>query len=369
MRGALLRWYRRVRRDLPWRRTRDPYAVWVSEVMLQQTRVAAVVPYYERFVRRFPDVRALSRAPEDEVLALWSGLGYYRRARGLLEGARIVVERHGGRVPDAPDALLAIPGIGRYTAGAIASVAFGREEPILDGNVRRVLSRLFAVGIPSRSRADRLLWEIAGSLVRGPDPGDLNQALMELGALVCTPRSPSCTACPLTRGCKAREQGEPESYPPASPRPRTVEVRVAVALLESGGRFLLERPGAESPLRGAWDLPAFEIAVSGDAGRAAELGMRRRHGIVVRARAVAGRATHAIVHRRLRLEIVPCRLAGARAVAGTTLRWLPAGELDASPVSGATRKALALVSAAPPAAPAPRAGRRAPGRIDTASRP
>ena len=198
LRSTLLRWYRKNRRDLPWRRTADPYAVWVSEIMLQQTRVETVLPYYARFLERFPDASRLADATEDDVLASWSGLGYYRRARALHQGARVVMERHDGKLPRDPADLRRLPGVGRYTAGAIASVAFGLPEPILDGNVRRVLARIFAVdGVRLGPAAEeRELWGLAASLVQGSAPGDLNQALMELGALICTPRAPACPACP-----------------------------------------------------------------------------------------------------------------------------------------------------------------------------
>jgi A/G-specific adenine glycosylase len=346
VRQALLRWYRRNRRDLPWRRTRDPYAVWVSEVMLQQTRVAVVVPYFEKFLRRFPGVRALARASDDEVLALWSGLGYYRRARALLAGARMVVERHRGRIPDDPEALRRLPGIGRYTAGAIASVAFDREEAVLDGNVRRVLSRLFAVSLTPPARQERWLWETAASLVQGRDPGDLNQALMELGATVCRPRAPACGACPLARRCKARAEGRPEAFPQRRPRHATVAVRVAVAVVLRRGRVLLERPAPRSPLRGAWDLPAIEIPDHAGARAAIEDMLRMRHGIEIESWGRVARARHAILDRRLRLDILSCRPAAERKP-GQDARWHPLRRLDEVPISGATRKALALVTGAP----------------------
>jgi A/G-specific adenine glycosylase len=266
LRAPLLRWYAKHRRDLPWRKTRDPYAIWVSEAMLQQTTVAAVIPYWERFLKRFPDVGTLARAKEEDVLAAWTGLGYYRRARALREGAIAVLERHAGTVPGDREALLALPGIGPYTAGAIASVAFGRAEPVVDGNVKRVFARLFALRASGAS-AERRYWEIAGRLVEGPAPGDLNQALMELGATICTPRSPDCPRCPLSRACRARASGRPEAFPRAPRRPEVREIDVAVAWIERAGRVLVERAHPGSPLRGAWDLPAT-IVEQGDSGAA-----------------------------------------------------------------------------------------------------
>jgi A/G-specific adenine glycosylase len=336
LRALLLRWYRRSRRDLPWRRTRDPYAIWVSEVMLQQTQVATVLPYYRRFMKRFPDPTSLARAPEERVLAVWSGLGYYRRARALHAAARQVVERHGGRLPADPGALLQLPGVGRYTAGAIASIAFDLREPVLDGNVRRVLSRVLA-----DPGDDRRLWAVAAELADGPRPGDLNQALMELGALVCTPRAPDCAACPLARRCRARAGGRPEGYPRRKAAVRgTEKVRVAVAAVRRGSCVLIERPAADSPLRGAWDLPACEIDGDGDAACTIRAALRRRYGLEIRTAEPAGPVSHGIMQRRLLLEVVPCRLRRGRVAGRGELSWVGVSALDEAAVSGATRKAV-----------------------------
>jgi A/G-specific adenine glycosylase len=338
LRTALLRWYRKNGRELSWRSTRDPYAIWVSEIMLQQTRVATVGPYYRRFLERFPDVRALAEAPEETVLGVWSGLGYYRRARSLLAAARSVVERHGGRLPDDVAGLRSLPGIGRYTAGAIASIAFGKEEPVLDGNVRRVLCRLTA----DPGDNDKTLWAIAGHLVRGPAPGDLNQALMELGATVCTPRAPGCDACPLRAGCRALREGDVERFPRGRAAPATETVRVAVAVIVRGERVLLERPGNSSPFRGTWDLPGFEIGPAVDPRRAIGCEARRRHALHLRVNDSLGRASHSILHRRLRLESFECRLSRGRPSENPDLRWVHSGEIADVATSGATRKILRL---------------------------
>ncbi len=346
LRAPLLRWYRAHRRDLPWRRTRDPYAIWVSEVMLQQTRVAVVIPYYERFLDRFPDVETLAAADDEDVLAAWSGLGYYKRARALAACAREVVTRHGGRMPDDVETLRTLPGIGRYTAGAIASVAFAREAPVLDGNVRRVLSRLLA----SRSPDDRTLWELAGALVKGKAPGDLNQALMELGATLCVPRSPDCARCPLAARCGARARGNPERFPAARIRREPVDVRVAIAVVARGEQIVLERPGASSPLRGTWDLPAFELPALADAKGWIERELERRHGLRIRATSDRGRLRHSILHRRLRIEVYDCRLARGVVRGRADLRCVSPDAAEALAISGATRKALALMSGSAPRA-------------------
>ncbi len=336
VRGPLLRWYRRNRRDLPWRRTHDPYAVWVSEIMLQQTQVSAVLPYYRRFMQRFPDVHELAKAREETVLSVWSGLGYYRRARAMHRAAREVVDRHGGRVPADPGTLRSLPGIGRYTAGAVASIAYGREEPVVDGNVRRVLSRL----VGSAGNDETELWDVATELVRGSAPGDLNQAIMELGALVCTPRSPECGECPMRSRCVAYSAGTPEAFPARIKARPTERVRVAVAVVRRNGRVLLERPSLSSPLRGEWDLPALELAPKADPRAAVVAGLGERHGIEVAVGARLREASHGILHRRLRLEAFDCRMLRGRTAKRRDLRWSRPADLSEIPVSGATRKLL-----------------------------
>jgi A/G-specific adenine glycosylase len=332
----LLRWYRRHRRDLPWRATRDPYAIWISEVMLQQTQVATVLPYYRRFLERFPSVHALAEASEEAVLSVWSGLGYYRRARALRAAAREIVDRYEGRLPDDATELRSLPGIGRYTAGAIASMAYGREEPVLDGNVKRVLCRIR--GIAGRNDAE--LWEIALTLVRGDGPGDLNQGLMELGALVCTPRAPRCAHCPVRSGCRATVCGNPEAYPTPRPTRRPEQVRVAVALTRRGGRILLERPSRGSPLRGSWDLLAVEVGSAGDPRARMVTALGRRHGLTLEAGRKTATASHGILHRRLELELFECRLVRGRPSEREDLRWVRPAELPEAAVSGATLKLL-----------------------------
>ena len=344
LRAPILRWYRRAKRDLPWRRTADPYAIWVSEAMLQQTTVAAVIPYWERFLERFPDAATLAASREEEVLALWSGLGYYRRARALRQGALAVMERHGGRVPDEAEALMALPGIGRYTAGAIASVAFGRETPVVDGNVKRVFSRLFAIRGGHGAATERAYWSIAGSLVRGDEPGDWNQALMELGATVCTPRAPRCAACPVATRCRARASGRIAAFPARTrPRPTRV-VPVAVIWIERRGRVLLQRRAPSGPLRGAWDLPAAVVAEGCEPGRAIAQALSERHGLNVRACRVLLRAKHAILRTRLAIDVVEAAPA-ASVPRCAALRWVDIDRLGEAAISGATAKIARAVGA------------------------
>ena len=340
LRRSLQRWYRASHRDLPWRRTTDPFAIWVSETMLQQTQVATVQPFYDRFLERFPDVRTLAAADEEAVLAAWSGLGYYRRARNLHAGARDVVARFDGRLPDDPDELRTLPGVGRYTAGAIASLAFGVRAPIVDGNVKRVLSRLRRW----RNRddfgpADRRLWELAGSFADGPRPAETNQGLMELGALVCTARAPSCDVCPWHGACEARRSGDPERYPAAAPRRATERVDVAVLVARRGAALLLSARADSTPLRGDWDLPSVECGGHRpDPVRSLEHWACTRGLTLVEPR-LGGRVAHGILHRRLELRTVHARLRG-RVSAHRDLRWTPTPALARRAVSGATWKVL-----------------------------
>jgi A/G-specific adenine glycosylase len=251
-RRALLEHYDRTRRDLPWRGETDPYRIWVSEVMLQQTRVDTVTGYYRRWLERFPDVESLARAPLDEVLLAWQGLGYYRRARSLHAGAAVVRERHGGAVPGSYQALRALPGVGAYTAGAVASIAFGLAVPAVDGNVRRVLARLHDRAAPSPG----WLGETAAALVDPSRPGDWNQALMDLGATSCAPRRPACTACPVARWCAARAAGTQEERPAPTPRRSVPRATFATAVVVDGaGRALLQRRPDDGLLGGLWSFP------------------------------------------------------------------------------------------------------------------
>ena len=304
LRKKLLVFYDRNRRELPWRASRDPYAVWVSEVMLQQTRVETVLRYYTAWMRRFPDIEALARADEADVLHAWQGLGYYSRARRLQAAARAVVERHGGQLPRDPALLRALPGVGAYSAGAIASIAFGLAEPIVDGNVVRVLTRLFGLeGDPTRGALKRRLWELARELVPRARPGDFNQALMELGATLCTPRSPACAVCPLSDGCAAREQGLTERLPELPERAAPTEVRASAAVVRERGRVLVVRePRDAARWAGLWTFPHVERAARESGARAAERAALEQAALKVRVGARVGVIPHTITRFRIALE-------------------------------------------------------------------
>jgi A/G-specific adenine glycosylase len=301
LRGALIAWYDRAARDLPWRRTRDPYAIWVSEIMLQQTRVDTVLKYYDRFLERFPTPAALAGASEDAVLAAWSGLGYYRRARHLQSGVREVVERYGGEVPRSADARRELPGIGRYTAGAIGSIAFDLQEPIVDGNVARVLSRVLAIDA-APAQAQPALWAAAGRLVQGERPSALNQSLMELGATVCSKVRPGCGHCPIATSCRAHAEGRAEQLPVAvkkrAPRRVRLVALVATRIRKRRAELWLTR-GERSLFAGLWNLPMAE-----GRGRGAAQELLERSGLAgALATRPSGALTHVLTHRRLELQL------------------------------------------------------------------
>lgn len=342
LREGLLAWYDEHHRDLPWRRSRDPYAIWVSEVMAQQTRIDTVIPYYQRFLARFPTVGALAAAEEDEVLGQWSGLGYYRRARLLHAGAQAVVREHGGEIPAEAAARRALPGVGRYTAGAIGSIAFGREEAVVDGNVARVLARIFRVDTPlGESRTDKRLWAIADELVRGPRPGDFNQAMMELGATVCTPRSAACLVCPLAETCAARAEGREHELPVPKKKkpPRAVSLVAVVA--RRGGSTWLERSG-ERLFGGLWMVPTAEVEEGASDATLAQTAreLLRARGIRARLSSSRGDVRHVLSHRKLTVRVLSATHASG--VETETLRCLNAAARAEVGVARLTEKILAV---------------------------
>ena len=329
----LLDWYARHARDLPWRRTRDPYRIWVSEIMLQQTRVEAVIPFYERFLARFPTVEALAAAPEAHVLDAWAGLGYYRRARMLQAAARQIVERHGGHFPATYEDVRALPGIGDYTAGAVASIAFDLSCAAADGNVLRVLARfLDEEGDIAAPRIRRKLTEEAQRWMDATAPGErggLTQALMELGATICTPKGPRCLLCPLRPECKAFKLGAQMERPVKRAKPKLERWELTVALVERGGRLLMrQRPADAGVMPGFWEAPYAEgIRLGSDclAVLGIELGER------------VGRFRHGIMFRSYTGSAHRGRVTGRKP---EEWRWVSAEERARLPVSTITKKAL-----------------------------
>jgi A/G-specific adenine glycosylase len=349
LRRLLLAWYRDNRRDLPWRLTRDPYAIWISESMLQQTRVETVIPYYRRFLERFPDVDSLAGADLEDVLGLWAGLGYYSRARNLHRAAQSVVAEHGGALPSDPTALRALPGVGRYTAGAVASIAFDRPEPVVDGNIVRVLTRLFGiedeVGAPP---VVRRLWELAAEFADGPQPGAVNQALMELGATLCARRAARCAACPLAQRCQARLRGDPEAFPVKRKKPQQRAVEAVAGWVVRRGRALAVQRPAPGLLGGLWELPGGELR-AGEASVAAMVRtLRERLGLDIDGAAWLGSVEHGFTHLKLKLHVLRCAVPTGRVRLRefAAFRWLAPRAFDALPHGSATRKALSLLRGA-----------------------
>jgi A/G-specific adenine glycosylase len=344
----LLGWFREHRRDLPWRRSRDPYRIWVAEVMLQQTRIAAVLPYYHRFLKNFPSVERLARAPLPEVLRQWSGLGYYSRARNLHGAAKRIVAAHGAKFPRSLEAALALPGIGTYTAAAVLSIAYDAPLAVLDGNVARVLARLGAIRGDLRApRRWRRLAETAQRLLAERAPGDWNQALMELGETVCTPQAPCCAECPVARWCLAYARGITEKVPAPRRKRPAVHVRIAAAILrDSRGRTLLVRdPGAHDGglFSRMWQFPAVEVAQDAKAELAEHLRSTLRINSV--ALEPLPSARHGVTFRNITLLPFLARI--ARLPKRPRTRILPLTRLRDLPVSSATRKIAAAAASVP----------------------
>jgi A/G-specific adenine glycosylase len=328
LRGALLSFYRVRGRNLPWRRTADPYAIWVSEVMLQQTQVRTVLPRFAQFLRRFPDVYALANAGERAVCEAWAGLGYYRRGRNLHKAAVVIAQRFGGQIPRNEAALKGLPGIGEYTAAAIASIAFGARAAALDGNVVRVLTRVFA--LPGRADEPRLLRAVrekAQLLVNCGQPGEINQALMDLGATLCRPEVPACAGCPLYRHCRARREGAPASYPGKKARPARERLRIAFAFIERGRALLLEPRPLDGLWAGLWELPS----ASGAHARR-DLGLRLGHELGP----LLARVSHQLTHRQVVASVYR-----ATAEKKPGQKWWR--DPLAAPISSLARKAIVAV--------------------------
>jgi A/G-specific adenine glycosylase len=359
LRRRLLAWWDAGHRDLPWRFPQhgaDPYRVWLAEVMLQQTRVQAVVPYYLRFLARWPTLEALAAAADAEVLAAWSGLGYYARCRNLLSAAREALRRHGG-LPADPEALRALPGFGPYTTGAVASIAFARPEPAVDGNVLRVLARIFRV--PGRSQSPKVNKGVAAraaELVDPGRPGDWNQALMELGATVCAPRRPRCARCPLASLCQAHAAGREEGYPRRRRRrPGQPVVRMALARVERAGRLLLACAPEGGLLPGLWGLPCVVVPEGEGHGAALAAGLRSGAGLRLEVGEEVGALVRVLTHRRLEMRVLACRLVGRNAPESGRMRFTTAEEASRLPASTAMRRAIEVSGGWPSGPRTPRA--------------
>ena len=367
LRRNLISWYERHARDLPWRRTRDPYQIWISEIMLQQTTVAAVIPYFERFMARFPKVEALAQAEESDVLRLWEGLGYYSRARNIHKAAHLIAGEFGGEFPQSVEELQQLPGIGRYTAGAIASFAFDRRAPIVEANTLRLYSRLLGYrGDPRFTAGQQTLWQFAEDVLPQKSPGVFNQALMEVGATVCTPVSPDCRNCPVRTCCRAFAEGIQHQVPAPKARPQTTHVVEATVAIRRGKRFLLRQRGPEERWAGLWDFPRFPLengvgeavvaefsgssglrqpGLFGNARRDLEGQLEAATGIRAEIRSKAAEIRHGVTRFRIHLLCFLADHCGGRADSTRGQRWFSPAKFPDLPLSMTGRKFANLLSA------------------------
>jgi A/G-specific adenine glycosylase len=336
----LLRWFKKNGRDLPWRKTKDPYAIWVSEIMLQQTQVDTVIPYYQKFLKSFPTVHHLAKANLSKILKVWEGLGYYSRARNLHRASKIIVNHFQGKIPNNLRDLLSLPGIGRSTAGAILSFAYNKEAPILDGNVKRVLSRLFAIS-GSKAKTERLLWGISEFLIPKGRSNPFNQALMDLGSMPCTPKDPQCPHCPLQNFCKGKASGDPERYPTKGSKKRIPHINAISAVIKRDGKVLLNRRPPKGLLGGLWEFPNWTI----EEKRRLRLRLRLRNhikkemGMNVKIKESIGTFHQTYSHFKLTLQTYHCQAINRNEKG----RWIPIKNLHLFPMSRIHRRIAEMI--------------------------
>ncbi len=336
-RRSLLRWYQRRSRALPWRKSRNPYTVWVSEIMLQQTQIETVIPYYQRFIREFPTARRLANGPLERVLELWSGLGYYRRARNLHRAAQELVEKHGGQFPREMKQALSLPGVGDYTARAVLSIAYNQPYAVLDGNVARVMARLLALhGNLHQPQFRRRIEENLDLFLSRRSPGNFNQALMELGQTVCLPRSPQCHKCPLRQVCCGYHSGRPESYPQPRPRRQAEEWHLATAVLQKNRQVMLVRGLDEGLLDDLWNFPSALGRSGSEALARLRMKLRRLLGTAPLLKELEHKLHHNITHRSIQVHVYKGVLKAGKADDG--FRWFHPSSVGQAAVSQLARK-------------------------------
>ena len=341
---TLLRWFDANKRDLPWRRARNLYRVWVSEIMLQQTQVATVIPYYRRFLRQFPTLRSLAQAPEQDVLKAWEGLGYYARARNLHRAAGIVLSEHGGRTPRTPEAFGALPGVGPYVAAAVMSIGAGHAIPAVDGNVLRVLCRRLGIGSDMRSKATRKKVErFLSDQIPAESPGAFNEAMMELGATVCVPRSPRCGSCPLSPDCVARQRGQTARLPRRAAA-RTIPLwHVSAAVILRGGRMFIQRRPSHGLLGGMWEFPGGKQHEGESPEEALHRECREELDVSLKDLSRLATVRHAYSHFRIVMTVFVCRIASGRIHTPLAYRWITPNDLDRYPFPAADRQLFPLL--------------------------
>ena len=338
--SKLLTWYNANKRILPWRghAQQSAYAVWVSEIMLQQTRVETVIPYFESWMRLFPDIQVLAKASEQDVLNAWEGLGYYSRARNLHKAAKIVAEQYGGEIPRDLDELRKLPGIGRYTLGAIASIAFGMDVSALDGNIKRVYARIFDIDEPVDSpMGEKILWELADENVPKGHAGDYNQALMDLGATICVPKNPRCLICPVMELCQARQNGTEDQRPVRNPKKEVPHYIHAAGVIVERKRVLLAQRPSNGLLGGMWEFPNGRV--NGDPAREISKALKREYKLRLRVKqgqGALGIVQHGYSHFSVTVHVFPCELISMPK--GTNLKWVPLKDLDNYPMGKIDRQ-------------------------------
>ncbi len=337
----LLNWFERKGRDLPWRKTRDPYAIWVSEIMLQQTQVATVIPYYQRFLKSFPTIGHLAKADLSKVLKLWEGLGYYSRARNLHRASNVVLNHFHGKIPENLKDLVGLPGIGKYTAGAILSIAYNKEAPILDGNVKRVLSRLFAIS-QDQKKTEGLLWKLSESLIPKGRANSFNQAVMDLGAMICTPEDPQCPRCPLRHLCKGKASGEPTKYPSKKVRKKIPLITAVSAVIQRNGRVLLNHRPPKGLLGGLWEFPSWRSGESGGLRLRSRLRsyIKREMGMNAEVKDSIGTFKQTFTHFKLTLHVFHCEAIDGKGKG----KWVPTWSLHLFPMSRIHRRIAESIS-------------------------
>ena len=341
IRRQLLAWYTHNQRDLSWRRRPSAYRIWISEVMLQQTQVKTVLPYYAKFLKRFPDLAALAQADLGEVLKLWEGLGYYSRARNLHRASQVICEQLNGQIPRDVKGLKALPGIGDYIAAAIASMAFGQAQAVVDGNVKRVLARLLLLDIPvNQAAAHKIFQQAAQSLLETRDPGAFNQAMMELGALVCTPRNPNCPRCPVQQDCVAYRSHQVHLYPRRLPPKAKPVKQMAIGVVHHNGRVMITRRPLQGLLGGLWEFPAGECAPGENTREACVRSIQAETGVSVTIDHRIGHIRHAYTHFRIEADVFLCQyLDGAVVLAhATEHRWIKLQAIGQYPMHKANHK-------------------------------
>lgn len=337
----LLEWYAQNARVLPWRGHPDPYAVWVSEIMLQQTRVETAIPYFQKWMAAFPSIFELAAAPQQNVLQLWEGLGYYSRARNLHKAAKIVADEYNGHLPKEAAALQKLPGIGRYTAAAIASIAFGQDQAALDGNIRRVLSRVFNVDKPLRSKeSERLLWELAQENLPSGEASDYNQAIMDLGATICTPKSPNCAVCPVAAVCQAKALDCQDERPVKKSKTQIPHYVVTAAIFQRNGKIMIAQRPQKGLLGGMWEFPGGKQEPGEDLPNCLQREILEELGVAIQVGKPFGIYQHAYTHFRVTLHAFLCSLNGSQPqlTEHTDLRWVDPQELDDFPMGKIDRQ-------------------------------